>query len=795
MPKGRPLLLLAVAVALGAMAGAEAPLPAAWMLVALAAALLVLAVAVRRTAPAAIAVAGAAFAAAAGASAAEVARYDATPLRRWVLAHEEAEEPVFLRGVAVADGRATGDRVQILLDVEALREGGRERGLRGRVRLDVGGSPSPLVVIEGDRLTAWALLRVPHGFGTPGAYDAEAQARRDGVHAFGYVKSRRLVEKTGRGPRGIRDLAARARQRAREALLVHVLPGPEQGLVRAMVLGDRTGVEPETAEAFRIAGTYHVLALSGTQVALVAGLILWLAGRLEAPRLAVTGAASATLVFYAIFVGGDVPVVRATVMALVLLAGRALDLDGDLANLLGLAAILLLLYHPSWIGDVGFQLSFAATLGLLLLSSAVAARLPPMKWGLERALASSIAAQAALVPLLLVHFHRLAVAALLLNLAAVPLSGAVLLAGFAVVAASAVSAPLASGLGDLAWICAHALLRSGEVVRLAPALDIRLPTPPTWAVALYAAGLLLLGTAGRLRAGAIVAAAGLAALVLAARPAPPDGRLSVIALDVGQGDCLAVRSPRGRLWMVDAGGSFDPRFDVGEAVVGPYLWSEGWRRLEGLVLTHAHPDHVGGTPFLLRAFGAGEVWEGPPPRHDRGYAALDAVLRTSGARRRTVWSGARGDWDGVAVEVLGPPAPERPPWTTRNDDSLVLSLRWGEVRFLLTGDIESAGEESLGEPSAQVLKVPHHGSRSSSSVRFVAGVSPRVALVSVGYRNRFGHPHPEVVDRYLRAGAWLLRTDRDGTITVSTDGKQLFVRTFRSGRERVLSAPARPAEP
>jgi len=786
MAEARPLLLLAIPVALGARTGADAPLATAWILAGLAALLLLLALGAGRVSAAA-ALAGAAFAVTAGASAAESAHYDAAPLRQWVIASESGDVPVRLRGVAVADGRDSGDRLQIVLDVDSLDLRGQRRAIAGRVRLDVGGSPAGgPTIIEGDRLEAWALLRVPHGFGTPGAYDAAAQARRDGIHAFGHVKSRRLVARVGRGGvNALRDLAARARQRAREAILTYVLPGPEQGLVRAMAIGDRTGVEPETAEAFRIAGTYHVLALSGTQVALMAGLVLWIVARFEAPPPARAVLASSALVFYAVFVGGDVPVARATVMAVVMLAGRALDLDADLANLLGLAAVLILLHHPSWIGDVGFQLSFAATLGLLLLSSALATRLPPMKWRLEQAIAASLAAQAALAPLLLVHFHRLALAALVLNLAAVPLSGAVLLAGFAVVAASAGPAALAYRVGDLAWVCAHLLLRSGEVVRLVPGLDVRHPTPPVWAVVLFVAGLLLLRAPGRFRSGAIVTALGLAALLFAARPAPADGRLSLTALDVGQGDCLAVRSPRGRLWMVDAGGSFDARFDIGEAVVGPYLWSEGWRRIETLVLTHAHPDHVGGAPFLLRAFDLRGTWEGPAPRHDRGYAELDAALRAGGAARRTVARGVREDWDGVAVEVAGPRPPRRPPWTTRNDDSVVLTLRWGKVTFLLTGDIEAAGEDALGGVAAQVLKVPHHGSRSSSSPRFLAAVSPRVALVSVGHANRFGHPHPAVVDRYARAGVWLLRTDEDGTATVSTDGERIFVRTFR-GAEQIV---------
>src|SRR6185503_3025783 len=216
MAEPRPLLLLAVPVALGAWSGADATLATAWILAGLAGLLLLLVLAAGRVfAP--VALAGAAFAVAAGAAAAESAQYDAAPLRRWVIANEDGDVPVRLRGVAAADGRAAGDRVQIVLEVETLELGGQVQACPGRARLDVGGSPTDGVgIIEGDRLEAWAVLRVPHGFGTPGAYDAAAQARRDGVHAFGSVKSRRLVAKAGRGGvNALRDVAARARRRAR----------------------------------------------------------------------------------------------------------------------------------------------------------------------------------------------------------------------------------------------------------------------------------------------------------------------------------------------------------------------------------------------------------------------------------------------------------------------------------------------------------------------------------------------------------------------------------------------------
>jgi len=277
--------------------------------------------------------------------------------------------------------------------------------------------------------------------------------------------------------------------------------------------------------------------------------------------------------------------------------------------------------------------------------------------------------------------------------------------------------------------------------------------------------------------------AGTLCLVVGWGPRTVDGRLHVTFLDVGQGDAIVVRSPNGRTFIVDTGGSFDGGFDVGEAVLGPYLWHDGAPVVRTLVLTHAHPDHVGGVPFLLRAFPVREVWEGLAPRHDRGYDALAAALAGARVTRRAVVRGLAADWDGIHVEVLGPSPPVRPPWGTRNDDSVVLALRYGEVSVLLTGDVEARGESALHAARVFALKVAHHGSRSSSAPAFLAAVSPQVAVVSVGYHSRFGHPHPEVVERYARAGVRLFRTDRDGAVTLSTDGQRVWMSTYADGWE------------
>jgi competence protein ComEC len=238
--------------------------------------------------------------------------------------------------------------------------------------------------------------------------------------------------------------------------------------------------------------------------------------------------------------------------------------------------------------------------------------------------------------------------------------------------------------------------------------------------------------------------------------------------------------------LVDAGGSYEGGFDVGELVVAPYLWSQGIGAVEVVAASHPHPDHTGGVPAILRGFRVGQVWEGVAPRSDRGYEAFDSAVEASGTSRLCLAHGHRQGTEGVNLTVRGPTPPGQRPKRTRNDDSVVLEVRFGAVSFLLAGDVEAAGEARLTLREAAVLKVPHHGSRSSSTEPFVRSLVPRIALISAGYKNRFGHPDPGVVTRYLRAGARVLKTSEDGAVTVSTDGRRLWTSTYREGREEVV---------
>lgn len=755
------------------------PFEAAPLVLGLAAIALLLCLIVPKGACAVAGLCAAALGIGAGGHAIEREGYERSGLRRFVAA-EDPEAPVWIEGRAAADARRNQERVQLLIDVDAVRWRGVRQTLAGRARINVNDPAERLELLQGERVSLWATLRSPRGYASPGAFDVAADARRRGIHAHGFCKSASLVSRDGaRAPGGLVARVAAWRRSARRVIVEAMPPGDEEGLVRAMVLGDRAGLSSEASEAFRIAGTYHVLALSGAQVALVAGLLLMALRRLRTGPLPSALALAAAVSLYALFVGADAPVTRAALMAICLGLGKAVDLDADLANLLGVAGGALLVYEPSAIGDVSFQLSFAATLGILLLLRPLASVLPELPLRAQLAISVSLAAQAALLPALAAHFHRLAPAAIVLNLAAGPLSAAVLVSGFGLLLVHALLPPLSGFAADVAWAFAHGLLRSGDAVRALPWLDVRVPTPSFLEVAVYFLGLALL-VRGRRFAGACALVAALASLLFG-RSGEADGRLRLSVLDVGHGDALVLRSPSGRVLVVDAGPA-TRSFDLGEAVVGPFLWSLGVRRVGGMLLTHVDGDHVGGAPFLARAFKVAEVFEGIAPQRDPRYARLSQELARP--RRISLRPGAIMAWDDVTLEVVGPPPPRRLPKLARNDHSLVLRVRYRAVALLLMGDAGRAAEAVLPPRRADVLKVGHHGSATGTGAELLERTRPRLALVSVGPRNAFGHPSPEVLSRLAEAGARTLRTDRDGTLTVVTDGSRIWLESHRNGADK-----------
>jgi competence protein ComEC len=410
-------------------------------------------------------------------------------------------------------------------------------------------------------------------------------------------------------------------------------------------------------------------------------------------------------------------------------------------------------------------------------------------------LAASVAAELALLPVSAATFSRVTGAGLVLNLGAVPLMVVVQVSGMAVAIFDRVDI-IAAPAGWVAHSATTALLGSARLVDIAPWLSVRVPPPHMASIVCYYGSLAAtLMARGRIRVAAIVVFVASLVAIVTGQPMswlrtigePPHLRL--VAFDVGQGDATLLQFPDRSALLVDAGGLpfGGTAFDIGARVLAPALWSRGLRRLDGLVVTHGDPDHIGGAPSILDDFAPAALWQGVPvPAHAALSALLDrAVALGTGIKNRRVGDALR--FGEVDVRVLHPPAPdwERP--RVRNDDSLVLDVRHGEVSILLMGDVGAPVEREiipLLRPAAiRILKVGHHGSRTSTSQEFLDAVRPQVAIISCGRGNTFGHPAADVLRRLEAIGADVYRTDRDGQITLESDGRGVSVRTF-TGEKR-----------
>ncbi len=430
--------------------------------------------------------------------------------------------------------------------------------------------------------------------------------------------------------------------------------------------------------------------------------------------------------------------------------------------------------------------------------------------------AASLAAEAMLFPIGALVFSRVTFAGLALNFLAIPLMGVAQLAGMAVVPAALVSTRLAAAAGWMAHIGAGGLVWSADLVRFAPMLTYRV-APPAWhAVVIYYASMAACWALWRRRRGisgnaelrlvARVRRAAMAATLVsgvwilgqpwALLAARGDGLLHVTFLDVGQGDSLLLRFPHGSTMLVDAGGlGGSPGFDIGDRVVAPVLRDRGLRHLDYVVLTHGDTDHIGGAAAVVREFRPREVWEGIPVPRFEPLAALRVGAEVVGAHWRNVYRGDRLSVDGVDIEAVHPAPADWERQKVRNDDSIVLDVRWRGVSVLLTGDIgrevEHAFEDEMPSAALRVLKVPHHGSLTSSSPEFLQALQPQIAVFSAGRANHFGHPAPHVLQRYRDIGAAIFRTDEDGAITLHTDGHSIDVHTFPGRTLRVAEMQPR----
>jgi len=615
----------------------------------------------------------------------------------------------------------------------------------------------------GERWELTVRLKRPRGTANPHGFDYEAWLLERNLRATGYVRpragNRRLAELVHRPGYWIERLRERVRARIQAALP----DAPYAGVIAALAIGDQRAIPPEQWQTFTRTGVNHLMSISGLHVTMVSGLVFVVAGGLwrRSPRLtlalpapkAATLAGLGAALLYALLAGYAVPAQRTVYMLAVVAAALWLGVIESASIVLCLALLVVVLIDPWAVLAPGFWLSFGAVAAILYITSG---RIGHGHW-LATWGRVQVAVTLALVPPLLALFQQVSTVSPIANAAAIPV------VSLAVVplTLTGILVPL-----DLLLQCAH-LVMSGCMVLLEwlaalPDAVWQQHAPPAWTIVVATAAVALL-LAPRGLPARWLGMAGLVPLFTVAPAALQAGDVQVVVLDVGQGVSALVRTEHHAL-LYDTGPPFGPGVDSGSRIIVPYLRAAGVRRLDGLIVSHDDDDHGGGAASVLQALPVDWLLTSLPD--------LDPLVVRAEPSLRCA-AGQSWEWDGVRFEVLHPARASYDNRTVKdNDRSCVLAIDAPGGRVLLPADIERRSEEELlrgarEQLRADVLLAPHQGSRTSSLPEFVNAVDPRVVVFPVGYRNRFGHPHHEVLRRYVERGARIYRTDRDGAVTIA----------------------------
>lgn len=713
----------------------------------------------------------------------QVAVVPANDISNWL------NKNIILTGTVAAEVQVTAlerdiVRIKYLVDVQSVRDQATNYKASGKAQIYVQQKAGALIGEYGDKIIAKGELKGLHGYRNPGQIDSVATALRQGISARLNTGKQGVAIETSTNWYWQKWV-----NRARNSLLIamqKVMPAEDASAIFAMLFGGYGGIRPELLEAFTATGIVHILSVSGSHIALLAGTLQQFGKTLRIHQSYLALIVSGAIIIYSGFAGFVPPVIRSAAMGILSFLALILGREKDACRLLALTALIMLAVEPRLLYDISFQLSFGATAGLLYLAEPLRRNIS-LPYPIAASFAVTIAAQAGVLPLLAWYFNSLSLSALIANFLVVPIIEFLLVVGLAG-AIIGIALPL---LQNILFVFCSLLLglvyNITIMVSALPFSNIYLPTVNTFVGGGYYVGLYLLLQSSQvtwLKRKYIFSIISFCCVIYIFVNYLGANKLSVHFIDVGQGDAALIITPNKHAVLLDTGGVLRSKsnFDVGERVVLPYLRHYGVCKLDYLVLTHAHDDHAGGAAAVCKKITVDKILIG---REDRELYAR--IFKTGLANLTScipAYTGQSWTVDGISFRVLY--AAESVENRSGNETSSVIKISYGKHSFLITGDLDAKGEAALIcsgiDLQSSVLKVAHHGSKTSSTADFLQEVQPIFAVISVGADNSFGHPALSVLNRLKYLPSKVLRTDQMGAIVFHTDGTELTVTTFMEDR-------------
>ncbi len=751
-------------------------------------------------------------------------------------------DPVTVEGVIVESPLLFPEKTDLMISAHGLTDSkGDYFPVHGKIMISFRGTQA---FDYGDVVRVRTRLRKVRNFRNPGGFNYERYLRYQGVLLRGSVAddSRIVVLRKGYG-NPIRQKLEGFRSTIRTFVDTNA-PSPEKEIIQACILGDQQQIPRELRDAFSKTGISHIIAISGFNMSMIAFFSIYLVRgiirrfpylllRFDLYKLSVLFAMP-PVILYTFIAGAGMSVLRATLMILAFMAALLISKSRDLYNTLAMAALIILLVYPPALFDVSFQLSFAAVLAILLITPVLTAFIPKPEpvpgtpyslpvlcskglYAFALFIIVSLSAMLGTMPLIAFYFNRLSVVSLFANITIVPILGILAIpVSMATIFFLPFSSLVSTFFLDIAGTLVMISLTLNDFFASLPWAAFYLTTPSLLELLFFYAFLYgLIEGLAHLSGNNTVNSDDHPSFLIRLRSCPTwihytmaasvfffcldavylhqknsdRGEFSATAIDVGQGSSILVRFPGDQTMLIDGGGFTNSTFDVGKYIVAPYLWHERLKRIDIVVLTHPHPDHLNGLPFILENIPVREVWINGEMSDSEEYLRFRAIIKSKGLIQRSMTAGNSPIViGGVRIEYLNPFGPvsskeEEATFTETNDGSLVMRMTYGEVSFLFPGDISLMTEERLAYDSrglrSQLLFVPHHGGRTSSSEAFLQKIRPQMAIISVGADNLFRLPHPDVLKRLKERGLITYRTDLHGAITASTDGLGVSIYPFQ----------------